>query len=204
MKKFIILFCISILFFTSCGKKYSTEEREYINKIEKIRMEKDYKLKNDPDSPFNLDPKAHLEPLKYFDVDPEFVFKSRLFEYQQKDTLKIYGTKGDYRKVLKFGYVNINYKSKNYKINVYKGTTTDGLVYFTIWFTDKTTNKETYGVGRYISFEKNDDANYVYTIDFNLAHNPFCAYCSLFSCAIPTKEDYIALAIDAGEKKFHE
>ncbi|MGE5401501.1 MAG: DUF1684 domain-containing protein, partial [Ignavibacteriales bacterium] len=67
-----------------------------------------------------------------------------------------------------------------------------------------TTNDETYGVGRYLDFEKNENPDYVYTIDFNLAYNPYCAYSPNYSCAIPTKDDYVDLAIRAGEKKFHK
>ena len=130
-------------------------------------------------------------------------FKSKLNEYPQKDTITVYGTKGEARKAVKFGYVIFNFKNKQYRLNIYKGTSSDGEEYYSIWFTDKTTGGETYGVGRYIDFDINPDSNYVYTIDFNLAYNPYCAYSSKYSCAIPTKEDYIDLAVTAGEKKFH-
>lgn len=167
-------------------------------------MQKDTEMKNDPNSPFNHDQNAHYAPLKYFSVDPDFVFKSKLNEYKNKDTIKIYGTKGDERKVVRYGYVIINYKGMNYHINVYKGKSRSGEEYYSIWFTDRTTNKESYGVGRYIDFEKMPDSNYVYTVDFNLAYNPYCSYSSKYSCAIPAKEDYLDIAIEAGEKKFHE
>jgi len=49
----------------------------------------------------------------------------------------------------------------------------------------------------------NPDKNFVYTIDFNLAYNPYCAYSPDYSCAVPSKEDHISLAIEAGEKSFH-
>jgi uncharacterized protein (DUF1684 family) len=198
----ILLFLIVLFFYRD--KSYTPAEREYINKIEKQRLEKDMEMKNDPDSPFNQDPNAHFAPLKYFDVDPEFVFKSKLFEYNPKDTIKIYGTKGEERKVVKYGYVTITYKEKKYNVNVYKGKTKKGQEYYSIWFTDKTTNKESYGVGRYLDFEKMDDSNYVYTIDFNLAYNPYCSYSAKYSCAVPTKEDYLNIAVEAGEKKFHD
>ena len=198
----ILLFLIVLFFYRD--KRYTPAEREYINKIEKQRLEKDMEMKNDPDSPFNQDPNAHFAPLKYFDVDPEFVFKSKLFEYNPKDTIRIYGTKGEERKVVKYGYVTITYKEKKYNVNVYKGKTKNGQEYYSIWFTDKTTNKESYGVGRYLDFEKMDDSNYVYTIDFNLAYNPYCSYSAKYSCAVPTKEDYLDIAVTAGEKKFHE
>jgi uncharacterized protein (DUF1684 family) len=86
---------------------------------------------------------------------------------------------------------------------VYKSFSSKGETYYSIWFTDKTTNDETYGVGRYLDFELNDDENFIYTIDFNLAYNPYCAYNPDYTCAIPTKEDYVDLKIEAGEKKYH-
>jgi uncharacterized protein (DUF1684 family) len=199
----ILLIFLVVLFFYR-DKRYTPAEREYINKIEKQRLEKDMEMKNDPDSPFNQDQKAHYAPLKYFDVNPDFVFKSKLFEYNPKDTIKIFGTKGEERKVVKYGYVIITYKGKKYNINVYKGKTKSGQEYYSIWFTDKTTNNESYGVGRYLDFEKMKDSNYVYTIDFNLAYNPYCSYSAKYSCAVPTKEDYLDIAVEAGEKKFHE
>jgi hypothetical protein len=78
-----------------------------------------------------------------------------------------------------------------------------GEPYYSIWFTDKTTGKDTYGVGRYLDFELKDDPEFIYTIDFNRAYNPYCAYSSLFTCPIPRAEDYIDMEIEAGEKNFH-
>jgi len=196
---------IAILFFLlfSCGQKYTEKEINYIKSIEEQRKIKNEYMKNDPASPFNYKGKVEFHELKYFDVDPKFVFKSKLYEYNPKDTITIYGTKGEARKAVRFGYVLINYENKEYKVNVYEGTTKSGEKYYSIWFTDKTTNKETYGVGRYLDFEKHNNPDYIYIIDFNLAYNPYCAYSPNYSCAIPTKEDFIPIEIKAGEKKFH-
>lgn len=200
---YYIFFITSLLFITACSKKYTSEQLIYIEKIEKQRKEKNEYMKNNPASPFNFKGKVEFHELNYFDVDPNFVFKSKLFEYNPKDTITIYGTKGEPRTVVRFGYIVINYQGGQYKINVYEGKSRTGEKYYSIWFTDKTTNKESYGVGRYIDFEKHDNPNYIYTIDFNLAYNPYCAYSPNYSCAIPTKEDYIPIEIKAGEKKFH-
>ncbi|MHB8931566.1 MAG: DUF1684 domain-containing protein [Melioribacteraceae bacterium] len=194
---------ILALLLVSCGKNYSPEQKAYIEQIEKFRADKNDEMKNDSSSPFNKKGKIEFHDLKYFDIDPVFVFKSKLTEYSPKDTVTIYGTKGEPRKSVRYGYVEINYENQPHKINVYQGSAAGGQIYYSIWFTDKTTDKETYGVGRYIDFEKVEDPNYVYTIDFNLAYNPYCAYSLNFSCAIPTKEDFIPIAINAGEKKFH-
>ncbi|OGU36668.1 MAG: hypothetical protein A2068_00700 [Ignavibacteria bacterium GWB2_35_6b] len=197
---FIILFSVFIIF--SCGKNYTPEEKDYISKIEQQRIKDNEWYKNDPNSPFNKKGKVEFHDLKYYDVDPSFVFKSKLYEYGQKDTVTIYGTKGEPRETVRFGYVQINKDGKNYKIHVYESG--EEQKYYSIWFTDKTTNETTYGVGRYLNFERASDPENIYTIDFNLAYNPYCAYTSNYSCAIPTKEDYIDLAIEAGEKKFHD
>ncbi|MDR3609289.1 MAG: DUF1684 domain-containing protein [Ignavibacteriaceae bacterium] len=187
----------------SCNKNYTPEQRNYISRIEQLRESKNISFKNDDDSPFNHKSKIHFAPLKYYDIDPSFVFKSKLQEYGVKDTIKVFGTKGDQRKAVRFGFVTFNYDNMDYKMNVYKGTAKNGQEYYSIWFTDKTTGNETYGVGRYLDFEYNPDPAFIYTIDFNLAYNPYCAYSPDYSCAVPLKEDHIDISIKAGEKKFH-
>jgi uncharacterized protein (DUF1684 family) len=198
------LFFSALLILAACGKSYTPEQKAYIAKIQKERTEKNEWFKTSPESPFNYKNKVEFHDLKYFDVDPAFVFESKLYEYPQKDSVVIYGTKGEARPTIRYGYVKFNKDGKEYKLNVYKSQARNGQFYFSIWFTDLTTNKESYGVGRYIDFEKNDDPNFIYTIDFNLAYNPYCAYSPAYSCAIPSKEDHLDLAVTAGEKKFHD
>lgn len=199
----VLIFLFMILPFAGCEKKYLPEEEDYINSILEERKANDDFMKDDPNSPFNRKGKVEFEPLKYFDVDPAFVFKSVLTQYELKDTIIVLGTKGEERKMTRYGFVSFNYKTKNYKMNVYKGETKNGDVYYSSWFTDLTTGEETYGVGRYLDIELNEDKNFLYTIDFNRAYNPYCAYSSDYSCAIPTKEDHLDLAVTAGEKNYH-
>ena len=204
IRQTIFLFWLVILsLFISCGENYTSEQREYIASIEKQRREKDEFMKNDPNSPFNFKGKVKFQPLKYFDVNPNFVFKSKLFEYPTKDTITIFGTKGEERKVIRFGFIKFEYDKKTYRLNIYQGNSKSGNEYFMIWFTDLTTGSETYGVGRYLDFELNEDKDFIYTIDFNLAYNPYCAYNPDYTCAIPSKEDYLDLRVEAGEKNFH-
>jgi len=200
----LFLTLLLTILFASCSKNYTPAEKAYIAKVEKDREEKNLVMKNDPDSPFNKKGKIEFHNLNYFDVDPAYVFKSKLFEYDPKDTIVIYGTKGEVRHAVKFGYVQVYFEGKEVKVNVYKGFTNSGMVYYSIWYTDKTTNNDTYGVGRYIDFEKVDNPEYIYTINFNSSYNPYCAYSPNYSCAVPTKEDYIPFEIKAGEKKFHK
>lgn len=201
MKTIVAIIASSVLY--SCGKTYTPEQEAYISTVEQARIEKDFWMENDPSSPFNKDTTVTFAPLNYYPVDPDFVFKSRLFAFEQKDTIIIFGTKGEERKVVKYGYVLWERSGGEQRITVYKGVSRTGKEYYSIWFTDRTTGKETYHVGRYIDFELHPDPEYVYTVDFNGAYNPYCAYSPQFSCAIPSKEDHIDAAIEAGERNFH-
>lgn len=204
--QFILMLAVAMIIivrFTACDKEYSPEIQSYINDVEKSRIEKDEYMKNDSSSPFNFKDKVEFHSLKYYDINPDFVFKSKLNEFELKDTVIILGTKGEERKLLRYGYFTFTKDKNEYKINVYEGKSKAGQTYHMIQFTDKTTGVDTYGVGRYLDFELSDDKNFIYTIDFNLAYNPYCAYSKEYSCAIPTKEDHIDIAILAGEKNFH-
>ncbi len=203
LKNIAFVVLVFTILSSSCGKTYSPEEKAYIASVEKSRQEKNEWMKSDPSSPFNQDSTAHYAPLKYFDVDADFKFQSRLYEYERKDTIIILGTKGEEREVEKFGYVLWDYSGRQHTINIYHAVNRNGFEYYSIWFTDKTTGKETYGVGRYLDFELNPEREFLYTIDFNLAYSPYCAYSSKYSCAIPSKEDHIDAVIEAGEKSFH-
>jgi uncharacterized protein len=74
--------------------------------------------------------------------------------------------------------------------------------YLFIPFTDITTGDETYGSGRYIDILTTDIKNSSVTIDFNKAYNPYCAYSAGYNCPIPLRENYLPVAIKAGEKNF--
>lgn len=201
IKNILVLFIV--LSFYSCKKEFSQEELDYIKQVDTYRIHKDSLMEFSSTSPFNAKGKIDFHPLNYFDPAPEFVFQAELIKIENSDTLIIYGTKGEERKAIRIGFFPFKYDDIEYKLNAYKVYSKDGLESYMSWFTDKTTNDETYGVGRYLNLSLNLNSIKIYTIDFNLAFNPYCAYNSDYSCAIPTKEDYIDLKIKAGEKKFH-
>lgn len=195
----------TLLFCEACkGSRIDDSEmNEYIQSINKERAEKDLSFQSDPNSPFNRDTSISFKPLVYYEPDPEFVFKSKLFLYETQDTVKILGTKGETRYVILLGYVQLKKDEEVYRVNIYRAFSRTGEMYHSIWFTDRTTGKETYGVGRYLDIELNPDPNFIYTIDFNDAYNPYCSYSSMFTCPIPREEDHIDMEIEAGEKNFH-
>lgn len=218
MKKFFLTaLVISIFYFPACQKQVSqikfssNDSLRVLNEIALYRAERDSFFHYSSDSPFKKDSTVHFNGLKYFDTDLSFYFQSKLHRYANPETVIVLGTKGEERKQLKYGYFILPYKAEDYKINVYKFTPYDRKRYelykdnLSFWFRDKTTDKETYHVGRYVEIgDENQDPNHEYTIDMNKAYNPYCAYSSLFSCAIPRDEDTLDIEVRAGEKKYHE
>ena len=67
-------------------------------------------------------------------------------------------------------------------------------------FTDYTSGVESYGGGRYIDLEIQKGNNW--TIDFNQAYNPYCAYNEKYSCPIVPEENDLKVEIKAGVKAF--
>jgi len=201
----VVILFLSLLLTEACKENRLDDPKmkTYIDELIKERKEKDYNLQFDLNSPFNRDTTITFNPLNYYKPNPDFIFKSKLIAYDIQDTVAILGTRGETRPAILFGYLELKKDKKVHKINVYKSFDRTGEPYYSIWFTDRTTGKDTYGVGRYLDFELNDNPEFVYTIDFNRAYNPYCAYSSLFTCPIPRVEDYIDMEIDAGEKNFH-
>jgi uncharacterized protein (DUF1684 family) len=78
-------------------------------------------------------------------------------------------------------------------------------------FRDQTSGKQTYGGGRYL-FDtiKNTDAACLevstgstrVTLDFNYAYNPSCAYDHRWACPLAPAENWLGVAIEAGEKTY--
>ena len=65
-------------------------------------------------------------------------------------------------------------------------------------FADQTTGMDTYAAGRYLDIEPTTTG--YYTIDFNRAYNPYCAYNATYECPFPPPSNRLNVAIRAGEK----
>jgi uncharacterized protein len=65
-------------------------------------------------------------------------------------------------------------------------------------FLDVTSGKETYGAGRYLDLEPDEDGTY--ELDFNFAYHPSCVYDLKFSCPLTPAENRLPIRIQAGER----
>ncbi len=205
-----LLLCVVSVFLSSCRKQQGyvfkpthDDSLRVLQETAQNRADADRFFRSDPASPFVRDTSIQFTGVKWFPADVKYYFQSQLYKYDHPETVAVYGTKGEERKELKYGYFVLPFEGTEYTINVYKDVPGEGRRVsqsLAVWFTDETTGKETYHVGRYVEVGDEDpDPLHLYTINLNNAYNPYCAYSGLYSCAIPRKEDHLAFAVRAGE-----
>jgi uncharacterized protein (DUF1684 family) len=73
-----------------------------------------------------------------------------------------------------------------------------------LWFVfrDQTSGRTTYPSARFLYTSAVKDGEVV--MDFNYAQNPPCAYNPYTTCPLPPAQNRLAIAIDAGEKRYSE
>lgn len=72
-----------------------------------------------------------------------------------------------------------------------------------IIFKDKTSGKDTYGAGRFLYAEKpKENSDGTVYLDFNKAINPPCAFTNFATCPLAPKQNWLQIAITAGEKNY--
>jgi hypothetical protein len=69
-----------------------------------------------------------------------------------------------------------------------------------VMFRDGTSGHETYGAGRFINAPLPVDGHVA--LDFNIAHNPPCAFTTFATCPLPPPQNRIELRVLAGERRY--
>lgn len=201
--KIIFIILLTMAFFASCGNaKPSKEELVFIEAaVNKDRSDKDGYFKS-ANSPLSDSLKALFHGLEYFPFDPSFVFKIRLRRYNNPREVDMLTSKGKIKHYVEYGYFEFDLYGKQ-RLNVFrpKPAIEGHTDYLFIPFKDATTGTESYPAGRYMELMLNDSTEN-YTLDFNTAYNPWCAYSDNYNCPYPPKENVLKVPVNAGEKKF--
>jgi len=210
MKKiFLVTLVFTALF--SCKKetpqpKYSALQIDSLTAVFEKHIQKvESDFKTADWSPLTPDDKTEFTHLNYYPYDVSWRFSGPLHINSDPDSFIIRGSReGDLRPALKYGYFEFEKDNQINRLQVIKilPTKPDRKPYLFLGFWDETSDQETYGGGRYIDIEEKEE-NF-YTLDFNFAYNPYCAYSDRYSCAVPPFENRLKLAVTAGEKIFKE
>jgi uncharacterized protein (DUF1684 family) len=140
--------------------------------------------------------------MRFFPPDLSYHIVAPLTPDPKPDTTIILSTRGNRRRAVRVGWFDFKVKGRHCRLEATRllepGVGEKG---FSLFFTDATTGKETYSVGRYLEAEPRPDGLYV--LDFNRCYNPACAYSDHYNCPIPPQKNRLKVAIRAGEMDAH-
>ncbi len=196
----LVLVVALIVFYSFQGKDSGNE---YEAEIRKERQAKDDYMSSSDESPFGEN-KKNLKKLNYFPIDFSYRISAKLVSIENKKVVSLPTSDGLEKGYLEYAFAEFELNGERCKLLIleimeqgpYRGT-------LFLAFADATSANETYGAGRYLDVKKVPGASSV-ILDFNQAYNPYCAYSEKFSCPFPPKENVLKVAVQAGEKNYHD
>ncbi|WP_461071367.1 DUF1684 domain-containing protein [Spirosoma horti] len=147
-----------------------------------------------------------FQPIDRYPVDESWRVKARFEAPSSPKTIPIIDVLGITSQQPLAGTLVFERAGKTYRLDA----VSEGEKLF-ILFGDNTNAHETYGSGRFLYADKpvsasgNTDSvteKELVTLDFNQAINPPCAFTPYATCPIPPKQNKLALAVTAGEKRY--
>lgn len=172
----------------------------YQDAIEGFREDKDDFFRTNARSPIPGADREAFDGLPYYPVDEALAFEERNLEPytgDQPSNFQIPTSDGQLRPAHRAGVLRFEIAGAPHLLTAYTFDGGDGQSLF-VPFLDETSGTETYGAGRYLDLEPEEDGTYV--LDFNLAYHPSCVYDTKFSCPLTPAENRLPLRVEAGER----
>jgi uncharacterized protein (DUF1684 family) len=175
-------------------------EHSYQAAIGGFRAEKDAFFKTSPHSPLPAEEREAFEGLPYYPIDEDLVFdglRPEPYTGGEPSDFQIPTSDGKLRPAHRAGTFSFDLAGAPRRLTAYvmDGGNPESLF---LPFLDETSGRETYGAGRYLDLEPDEDGTYA--IDFNQAYHPSCVYAPQFSCPLTPAENRLATRIEAGER----
>jgi uncharacterized protein (DUF1684 family) len=173
------------------------DDGSYIADLVAERDDKDRQFRASPGEPVPADKMATLLPLKYYPVDPAYAVPAALQLSDQRPVFEMPTSTGTLRRYQLVGNLAFTFNGQEHTLGAFvpAGEPIQSLF---VPFADLTTGTDTYPAGRYL--DVHPTATGFYTIDFNRAYNPYCAYNLSYECPFPPPSNRLNVPILAGEK----
>ena len=171
-------------------------DAEYLQKVQVWRAERDETWSKSTD-PIPEERRAELLPLRYFPADLSYVVPAQLRLSETRPVVELPTSTGELRRMQVVGTLEFTLQGQKLSLGALSPAGEPIRSLF-VPFADLTTKQETYEAGRYLDIEPT--ATGIYTIDFNYAYNPTCAYNKAYSCPFPPPSNQLKVAVRAGEK----
>lgn len=169
------------------------------------RSQRDQLFRHHSQSPLTQEDRRRFSGLDYFPYDPAYRFKLKLEPTPSGPGLAVQLETDGHLSLQRLGQVRFEIGAAPALLNVYWLEGYGGGVFLP--FRDSSNGQTTYGGGRYLldsikGADLGGNADQL-IIDFNFAYNPSCAYQPRWHCPLAPTENWLGVAIEAGEKKFH-
>jgi len=173
------------------------DESSYVQQIEQARAAKDREWRASTD-PIPADRRDIFLPLRYYPPDPNYAVPASLRISDSRPVIEMPTSTGTLRRMELVGTLEFTLQGQKLSLGALVPAGTRRIEELFVPFADQTTGKETYSAGRYLDIEPTVTG--LYTIDFNRAYNPTCAYNESYECPYPPPSNRLKVAIRAGEK----
>ena len=176
------------------------EPVDYADAVAQLRSQKDAYFRASQHSPIPQAERAAFAGLPYYPLDESLRFEGlRLEPYagDEPSDFQIPTSDGKLRPAHRAGILSFELGGAKRSLTGYTFDAEDDDSLF-VPFLDATSGTETYGAGRYLDIDPDEDGTYA--IDFNLAYHPSCVYDPRFSCPLTPAENRLPVRIEAGER----
>jgi len=134
--------------------------------------------------------------LQWYPVKNAYRITATYFAYDQPKEIEIANILGDVEKMKSPGYVTFTLNGKEFRL---EPVTEEKQLFFI--FRDTTSGKTTYPAGRFLYSDLPKAGKVI--LDFNQATNPPCAFTKFATCPLPPQQNWLNVAIEAGELVYH-
>jgi uncharacterized protein (DUF1684 family) len=143
--------------------------------------------------------RVNFKGLEFFPIDPAWRFEATFKPYVPAKVIKIATMINTVEEDSCPGSLVFSHDGKECALDVVveKGAEDQ---YF-IMFSDETSGKETYAVGRQLYTTLPDPQGKV-ILDFNKAYNWPCVFTEFATCPIPPRQNHLPFRVEAGEKMY--
>jgi len=133
--------------------------------------------------------------LDYYPLDPEWRVVAEFIEHPAGTTMQVANVMGQLVEEPNPGMARFVHDGMTVSL---EAVLEDDRLFFI--FADRTSGRETYGLGRFLYAELPRDGRVV--LDFNQAYNPPCAFNAYTTCPLPPQANRIDAWIRAGELQY--
>ena len=141
---------------------------------------------------------SHFTRLNFYPISASYRVRARFKAFREPKRVRVALISGQIEELECPGVAEFELMGKKLQLEPVLEVPGDSKLFF--MFKDATNGKETYGGGRYLYSDLPKDG--YMNLNFNQAHNPYCAYNSFSTCQVPPLENWLKVPIPAGEKVY--